>query len=86
MRDRYTNRGFDLVEFEDAYDQRCSLQKSSLVDPHIWLGVDNTGPRLLGPNGGPNEQVNARMHLTPEQVEKLLPYLLKFVETGEIRD
>lgn len=64
-----TNRGFDYLNFTDLYEKRCSLQRSSLAtEDSIWLGVDATG----------------RMGLSREQVAELLPYLQKFVDTGEI--
>jgi hypothetical protein len=64
-----TPGGYDCVYFLDRYDIKCSLQKSSINDPQcIWLGVNKTG----------------RMHLSREQVAELLPYLQKFVDTGEI--
>lgn len=34
-----TVRGFEVVHFLDDYGVDCSLQESSSVDPHIWLGV-----------------------------------------------
>lgn len=35
-----TNRGFELQFFTDDYGSECSIQESSSVIPHIWLGVD----------------------------------------------
>lgn len=68
-----TNRGFSLVEFEDSYGVKCTLQKSSLATADaIWLGVHDAKP------------IGSRMHLTRNQVKKLLPILQRFVETGEI--
>lgn len=37
---RKTQRGFEILDFEDDYNKKCSLQKSSSVEPHIWLGID----------------------------------------------
>ena len=37
-RDR-TARGFALNYFDDDYNEKCSLQESSNVEPHIWLGI-----------------------------------------------
>lgn len=72
--------GFDYIKFDDHYGQHCSLQKSSLMEPDaIWLGVDNTGPYM-----GSNVDVKCRMHLSQEQVKQLLPFLIKFAETGEL--
>lgn len=42
-----TNRGFGLVEFEDAYGLKCSLQESSAWEPHIWLGPVNAKPQIM---------------------------------------
>ena len=39
-----TNRGFEIQHFIDDYGVDCSIQESSSVDPHIWLGVNN--PRI----------------------------------------
>lgn len=63
-----TNRGFDISEFKDLYGFDCSLQKSSLASQDCIW---------LGVNEN-------RMHLTQEMVRDLLPYLHKFVETGEL--
>jgi len=65
-----TNRGFDILKFKDRYDFDCSLQKSSLASEECIW---------LGANEN-------RMHLTKKMVRDLLPYLHKFVETGEIDD
>ncbi len=59
-----TERGFAYFCFEDAYEQKCSLQKSSLATKDcIWLGVENTGPNITDNNGNYNANVNTRMHL-----------------------
>lgn len=89
-----TERGFDISEFTDLYNNVCSIQKSSLafVDA-IWLGIDNpkltiyeneTKGKYLVTEIPSNFSVNCRMHLNREQVAKLLPLLNKFVETGEL--
>lgn len=39
-----TNRGFELQHFTDDYSVNCSIQESSAIEPHIWLGIDD--PRL----------------------------------------
>ena len=33
-------RGFELIKFHDDYNAECSIQESSAVEPHIWLGVN----------------------------------------------
>lgn len=88
MNKTITERGFGLVTFKDRYGQECSLQDSSLAtESAIWFGVVNTGPNLEGPTGVKNFKIDARMHLTQEQVKQLLPVLTYFAETGDyIRD
>lgn len=97
MKKTKTNRGFAIIEFKDRYDSACSLQKSSLAtEDCIWFGVDDAEPKIMAsqtPEGGTgwvpyplseNVLLTTRMHLTQEQVKNILPYLQKFVETGEI--
>jgi hypothetical protein len=86
-----TSRGFAIVTFKDRYGIDCSLQKSSLAtEEAIWFGCDKADPKELVPGGWksipmPDVYVaNTRMHLTQDQVRELLPFLQKFVETGEI--
>lgn len=42
-----TQRGFDKVIFEDDYKDQCSIQISSNVIPHIWIGIENPNPLIL---------------------------------------
>ena len=42
-----TNRGFTINYFEDDYGEICSLQQSSSVEPHIWLGIHGADPKLM---------------------------------------
>ncbi len=85
MKTKKTLRGFGFIGFKDFYNQECSIQESSIVEPDcIWLGVDNTGPELKGPGGKFNCNVNSRMHLSREQVFNLIPILQKFVDKGEL--
>jgi hypothetical protein len=86
-----TSRGFTRIDFEDRYQNGCSLQMSSLAsEAAIWFGCDDPEPRILVPNEGcqpvviPGLLTNTRMHLTQEQVRELLPYLQHFVDTGEL--
>jgi hypothetical protein len=85
-----TNRGFDFTEFKDRNDNECSLQKSSIAtEDCIWLGVSDPKVQVCD-NGWRDVElpegtlISSRMHLTREQVKELLPYLQKFVETGEL--
>ena len=40
-------RGFVINYFEDDYGEKCSLQKSSSIDPHIWLGIAHANPIIM---------------------------------------
>ena len=42
-----TNRGFALIDFTDDNNEKCSLQKSSSVDEHIWLGLSEVVPQIM---------------------------------------
>jgi hypothetical protein len=87
-----TARGFDITKFSDRYGNECSLQKSSIAtEDCIWFGVDDPKPMRLIPGQGwtpvefPEDTLfHNRMHLTQDQVKALLPYLRKFVKTGEL--
>ena len=94
-----TIRGFDLIEFTDLYDYKCSIQKSSLAtDDAIWFGIDDPNPQIMASltlQGGvgwvkydiPKDVlITSRMHLNREQVAELIPILQRFVKTGEISD
>lgn len=97
MEQKKTDRGFSISNFKDLYGMECSLQKSSLATQDaIWLGVSDCKPKIMASKlkqGGtgwvdypiPEDVLlSTRMHLSREQVQELLPYLVKFVETGEI--
>jgi hypothetical protein len=94
MEIKKTNRNFDIASFKDVYDEECSLQKSSAAsDDYIWLGIskpkltvfkDKNRGQYLNCEMPDNFMVNSRMHLSRDQVAELLPYLQKFVETGDI--
>ena len=70
-----TERGFELIEFEDRYQIPCSLQASSLDDypkpgtSAVWLGVDD-GHRGF------------RMHLDRERVRQLIWHLQQWLHHG----
>ncbi len=100
----HTDRGFDILHFNDRNGVLCSLQKSSIAtEGAIWFGCDDANPQIMASQAAehgietvqasgwvsypiPDEVLlNTRMHLTQEQVRKLLPYLQHFAETGEIR-
>jgi len=94
MKKEKTERGFGIIEFKDRYGNKCSLQKSSLAtEDAIWFGINDTDltifedekmGKYIVTKMPKTFSVNTRMHLTQEQVKELLPYLQKFVDTGEI--
>lgn len=94
-----TNRGFKYWIFKDHYDEKCSVQESSLAtEAAIWLGIDDGAPRIqastvmAGATGWvkyplPKDvKLTSRMHLTQEQVRELLPVLQHFADTGVLPD
>lgn len=96
MKKEKTSRGFTIYRFKDSYGVDCSLQKSSSVDDKIWIGANDIGIKhfkagrgwedIKFPEDTLEEQyvANNRIILDRKQVKKLLPFLQKFVETGEI--
>lgn len=92
-----TTRGFDRIQFADAYDDACVIQKSSLAtDQAIWFGIQDANPHIMAsktPEGGvgwvpyaipADVKLTTRMHLTQAQVKKLLPILQGFADHGEL--
>jgi len=89
-----TRRGFASGEFTDRYDNKCSIQESSLAtEATIWLGIDDPKPEVLVPGEGwqPVDlkalvqgelSIHTRMHLTVEGVRQLLPLLHHFVPSA----
>ena len=92
MNIKKTERGFQRIDFKDRNGVECSLQKSSLAtEDAVWFGCNDANPIEFAPGRGwtpidmPKDYLaNTRMHLTQEQVNDLLPYLINFVETGEL--
>lgn len=92
MKQIKTERGFDLVEFEDSNEVECSLQKSSVAtDDLVWLGCSTIGLKRFAPGGWIDVDLddgsyiaNTRIHLSRDQVAELLPILTRFVETGNL--
>lgn len=93
-------RNFDVAQFTDRYGSQCSIQASSLAtEAAIWFGVDklriqhfkagegwNKVPFPPKPNTMEEHWVdNARMHLTQDMVRALLPSLIRFGLTGNLR-
>lgn len=45
---RRTERGFEIVNFNDRYQSPCSLQQSSIAtEDCVWLGVDDAAPKIM---------------------------------------
>lgn len=40
-------RGFEVQHFQDDYGLDCSIQESSAVEPHVWLGVHNPPHKIM---------------------------------------
>lgn len=69
-----TGRGFTIGYFEDLYNDRCSIQESSLADqPAIWLGIVDANPQVMAKDahrlGVPTTEVNGWIpYPIPEEV------------------
>ena len=75
-------RGFCYKEFTDRYGAKCSLQESSLVDPSIWLGVNQKQSEEFKKeftDSGPY----TRMHLSYNQVKELVKDLQRWLAKNE---
>lgn len=75
---RRTERGFCYKEFTDRYGCKCSLQESSLVDPSIWLGPDETQSDEFKAEF--KSHPYTRMHLSYKQVQELVEDLQAWLE------
>lgn len=42
-----TLRGFEVQYFTDDYGLDCSIQESSAVEPHVWLGVHDPPHKIM---------------------------------------
>jgi len=64
----------------------CSLQESSAVSPHIWLGMDkwSDGQPVGLWDDEAGITISSRMHLNVQQVQALLPQLKYFVQHGNL--
>lgn len=80
--EEYEELGLKGCFFRDGSDQRCSFQESSSIDPHVWLGIDNTGPHMKGPRGEFDEQVDARMFIDIDLAKFLRDKLDEFIGEG----
>lgn len=99
IKNEKTQRGFSYLEFKEKGGELCSLQKSSSAfEDSIWLGANKLGVKEFKAGTGWIDRTdidvhtpehhfvgNNSMHLTREMVEKLIPVLQHFVETGDIK-
>lgn len=45
---KYTNRGFQKIEFTDRNSVKCNIQVSSVAtEDCVWIGVEDPNPRIL---------------------------------------
>jgi len=73
-----TERGFQLIEFEDCYQQQCSIQQSSNLKKQIWLGADNVS------YDDKDEPYNSRACLGRRESFKVGLRLIIFAITGKL--
>lgn len=73
-----TERGFQLIEFEDCYQQQCSIQQSSNLKKQIWLGADNVS------YDEKDEPYNSRACLGRKESFKVGLRLIIFAVTGRL--
>jgi hypothetical protein len=81
-------RGQSVVAFHDEDGVFCSIQKTTERGFFIFFGCNepkNEPGESLNINGEitPDPKITTRMHLSRSQVRVLLPYLTKFVHTGD---
>lgn len=75
-------RGFCYKEFTDRYGAKCSLQESSLVDPSIWLGVNQKQSEEFKKEFS-DSGLYTRMHLSYNQVKELVKDLQRWLARNE---
>ena len=72
-----TERGFEIIKFEDRYGVACSLQQSSLAGDEeeqpghtaIWLGPDDADPKIMK-----SKAEELGVPLPPGEVSGWMPY------------
>lgn len=88
-----TGRGFKIIEGTDYNGVKFSIQESSVAtNDVIWFGATTDGVKVFRGDwqdvnleellGTDRVVSNRRLHLTREQVKKILPILKQFVKTG----
>lgn len=83
--------GFAEIEFNDRNDVPCSLVEAAQPNT-IWFGCNNLNPQEMASGKGwqpvkmpAGYAANTRMLLGQETVKQLLPFLMAFVRTGDLR-
>jgi len=73
-----TNRGFQIIKFDDAYNNACELQQSSAIDDtergmnnpgssYVWLGISSE-----------------KMHLHRVHARELIAVLQGWLQNGKL--
>lgn len=73
-----TERGFQIIQFEDCYKQQCSIQQSSNLKKQIWLGADEVS------YDEKDEPYNSRACLGRKEAFKIAFRLFVFFVTGKL--
>lgn len=73
-----TERGFQLIEFEDSLNQKCSIQKSSTLKKQILVGANDVSYDEF------DEPYNSRACLDRKASFKIAVRLIIFAITGNL--
>lgn len=73
-----TERGFQLIEFEDCYNQKCSIQKSPTVKEQVMFGANDVS------YDGNDEPYNSKTCLDRKASFKIAIRLIIFALTGNL--
>ena len=64
-----TNRGFEIIRFEDIYNVECSIQQSSLASyDALWVGAHEL-----------------RMHINKEMAIEIIEILQRWINTNHLK-
>jgi len=82
---KFTERGFEIIEFSDIYGEKCSLQASSMAGT-FWPGTAAVWLGCLEAKNHPNgEPIAPRMHLGRKEVVALIEHLQMWLNAGTFR-
>ena len=92
-----TQRGFELIEFDDLYGVKCSLQQSSLAtEDALWFGPTDAEPKIMasktseGGTGWVPYQISddvmlsTRAHLSRPMAEQLVAHIQIWLQSGSL--